>query len=155
MDSLMEKLVRIAKAHKETCGPGPYLDWVNRVLQEVYGSTWKPPGIADTMSTGQRVKAGLLRNVSEAARPVGFDELYITPDVWGVLNNIPPQATRTVRERLLETIVEARRATLFGHENFKVPILHGKRHFAQFRLVKNTIELRGSFQLNGGKPLPD
>lgn len=155
MDSITERLVRIAKAHRDTIEPGPYLDWLNRVLQEVYGSTWKPPGIADTMSTGQRVKAGLLRDVSEAARLVGFDELYITPDVWGTINNIAPQSSRTVRERLLETIICASRAHLFGEENFEVPMLHGKRHFAQFRLVKNTIELRGSFQLNGGKPLPD
>lgn len=151
----MEKLVRIAKAHKKTCEPGPYLDWLDRVLREVYGSTWKPPGITDTMNMGQRVKAGLLRDVSEAARLVGFDELYITPDVWGTINNIPPQATKTVRERLLEALICARRAILLGEENFKVPMLHGKRHFAQFRLVKNTIELRGSFQLDGGKPIPD
>ncbi len=155
MHRLMEKLVRIAKAHRDMVEPGPYLDWLNRVLQEVYGSTWKPPGIADTMSTGQRVKAGMLRDVSEAARLVGFSELYITSDVWGTLNNIPPQATKTARERLLETIVSARRAVLFGEENFEVPMLFGKRHYAQFRLVDDTIELRGSFRLDGGKPIKD
>lgn len=155
VDTLTERLVRIAKAHKETCEPGPYLDWVNRILQEVYGSTWKPPGIADTLDMGQRVKAGMLRDVSEAARLVGFEVLYITSDVWGTINNIPPQSTKTVRERLLETVVYARRAALFGEENFKVPMLYGRRHFAQFKLVENTIELRGAFSLIGGKPLPD
>lgn len=155
MDSLMEKLIRIAKAHKETCEPGPYLDWLNRVLQEMYGSTWKPPGITDTMSTGQRVRAGMLRDVSEVARLVGFSELFIASDVWGTINNIPPQATKTVRERLLETIIYARRACLFGEENFEVPMLYGRRHFAQFKLVENTIKLRGAFSLGGGKPIPD
>lgn len=155
MNTLTEKLIRIAKAHKETCEPGPYLDWVNRVLQEVYGSTWKPPGITDTMSTGQRVRAGLLRDISEVARLVGFDELFIASDVWGTINNIPPQATKTVRERLLETTICARRACLFGEENFEVPMLYGRRHFAQFRLVGNTIELRGAFSLGGGKPIKD
>ena len=135
--------------------PGPYLDGINRVLQEVYGSTWKPPGVTDTMSTGQRVKAGMLRDVSKAARLVGFDELYITSDVWGTINNIAPQSTKTVQERLLETVICARRACLFGEENFRVPMLFGKRHFAQFKLVGSTIELRGGFHLDGGKPLPD
>jgi len=107
------------------------------------------------MNTGQRVKAGLLRDVSEVARLVGFDELYITADVWGTINNVAPQSTKTVRERLLETIICARRACLFGEENFEVPMLYGRRHFAQFRLVENTIELRGAFSLIGGKPLPD
>ena len=154
MDSVTEKLVRIAKAHRDMLESGPYLDWVDRTLKEAYGPSWKPP-IADTMSTGQRVKAGILRDVSEAGRLVGFDELYITADVWGVLNNIPPQSTRTVRERLLEVAIGARQASIFGRENFKVPILHGRRHSAQFKLIGSTVELRGPFSMDGGKPLPD
>lgn len=159
MDSLTEKLIRVAREHKRLLVEdldyvGPYLDWLDGVLREAHSTTWKPP-ISDTFTLGQQVTAGLLRDVSETGRLVGFQELYITADVWATVNNLAPQSKKTVRERLLEVIIGARRAFLFGEEKFKVRMLHGKRHFAQFRLEGNVVHLRGRFSLRGGTPLPD
>ena len=158
MDDLTKRLVRIAKAHRDIQEAGPYLDWINKVLDEVLNVEWEPPSISPPV--GQKVLLGELHDVSEMSQLVGFEKpVYVTADMWATIGNIPPSVGQTVQDRVVEVVIHARRASILGIEKFVIPIRHGKRKSAQARLEQSdecwTIILRGQFRYDGGKPLPD